>query len=125
MKKGYEFKKVFSIGKHIVSKSFKVCYLKVNTQDWRLGLAVSKRVGNAVKRNRVKRLLREAFRRELNNYLMMKQALGQPVDEVRVATNGYDVVFVGRQGISDIVFSDLCKEMVFVFGRIAGKQRYR
>ncbi len=69
--------------------------------------------------------MREAFRRELNNYLMMKQALGQPVDEVRVATNGYDVVFVGRQGISDIVFSDLCKEMVFVFGRIAGKQRYR
>ncbi|MBF0538332.1 MAG: ribonuclease P protein component [Nitrospirae bacterium] len=121
MKKGYEFKKVFSIGRHLSSKSFKLCYVphrKVGTQDWRIGLAVSKRIGNAVVRNRVKRRLREAFRRELGNYLSVVA-----VEHLRDMSSGYDVVFVARQGISNIAYIDLCREMGVFFGRIAGKQR--
>ncbi|WP_052567335.1 ribonuclease P protein component [Candidatus Magnetobacterium casense] len=107
----------------MASKSFKLCYLNVDTYHWRLGLAVSRRIGNSVVRNKVKRRLREAFRRELISYLAMTavETAGFPGS----VKNGCDVVFVARQGISDIAYADLCREVAIFFGRLAGRQRYR
>jgi ribonuclease P protein component len=47
---------------------------------WRIGLAVGKRVGGAVERNRVKRMLREAFR--LVQDQLPKDASGSGCDMV-------------------------------------------
>ena len=58
-----EFKIVFEQGRKFPSKHL-ILYVLPNRLDHsRLGLAVSKKVGNAVTRNRVKRRLREVFRK--------------------------------------------------------------
>lgn len=63
-----EFERVFHEGKTFKDAKI-VLYVTGNgLQHSRLGLVVSKKVGNAVRRNRVKRLLREAYR--LNKHLL-------------------------------------------------------
>ncbi len=57
-----DFQRVFARGKKVWGRVF-VCYVLMDGTDVpRLGLVVSRKVGNAVTRNRVKRHIREFFR---------------------------------------------------------------
>jgi len=57
-----EFKKLWKSGKRIYGDCFFIHYVKNDQENSRLGVTVSKRVGCAVVRNRIKRLIREFFR---------------------------------------------------------------
>ena len=60
IKKQADFQKLFNKGKKGFSPSVTLLY---QTSDkMRLGISVGKRHGKSVQRNRIKRLLREAFR---------------------------------------------------------------
>lgn len=62
VKKDREFRYLFKKGKSIVNGAF-VCYLRPNKRRVnRLGIVTSKKIGNAVKRSRARRVIREAFR---------------------------------------------------------------
>ncbi|AZV58978.1 ribonuclease P protein component [Clostridium sp. AWRP] len=79
IKKNAEFRAVYRRGKSF-SNNLLVLYIYRNKKGInRLGISVSKKVGKSVIRNRIKRLIKENFR--LN------------IEDIKV---GYDLVFIAR-----------------------------
>lgn len=73
-----EYKAVYRYGFHATTDRFACYVLPTRRARSRLGLSVSRKYGNARQRNRIKRLLREAFRR-------LRHGFAQRVDVVMVA----------------------------------------
>ncbi|WP_082231962.1 ribonuclease P protein component [Halobacillus massiliensis] len=62
IKKNEEFQQVFQHGESFANRQLVLYYLKKKDQPhFRIGLSVSKKIGNAVMRNQIKRYLRQAF----------------------------------------------------------------
>ncbi|MBI1320503.1 MAG: ribonuclease P protein component [Candidatus Hydrogenedens sp.] len=76
-----EFDLVFQQGRKLVGRHF-VCYaVRREEPDSQLGLVVSRKVGNAVARNRVKRYLRQLFRTHCGRF-------DEPIQLVVIARHG-------------------------------------
>ena len=90
LKNSREFGSVYST-KNSVANKYLVMYLRSNGLDYnRLGISVSKKVGNSVVRHRVTRLIREAYRLNRTN-----------IDV------GYDIVIVARPASKDKKCQDI------------------
>ena len=99
LKNSREFGSVYST-KNSVANKYLVMYLRSNGLDYnRLGISVSKKVGNSVVRHRVTRLIREAYR--LNK------------DCIR---SGYDIVFVARPSSKDKKCQDIESALMHLCG---------
>lgn len=62
IKRNEEFQETFKHGNSFANRQLVIYYRKKENQDhFRIGLSVGKKIGNAVARNRIKRLLRTSF----------------------------------------------------------------
>ncbi len=89
-----DFGRIFKRGKRIRFPEFILVVAQNHLPFSRMGIGVGRRFGNAVKRNRAKRLCRELFR--LNKYRIPK---------------GIDIVFLPRQSILGARWYKLQKNM--------------
>ena len=79
LKKNEQFRFVYKNGRSYANKYF-IMYVKENgTERNRIGISVSKKVGNSVVRHRVTRLIRESIRLNVEKF-----------------ENGYDIVIIAR-----------------------------
>lgn len=62
LKKNYEFKKILLRGKYFSGEQIEALIIKNNKNKNFLGIAVSTKIGKAVTRNKVKRLIRESYK---------------------------------------------------------------
>jgi ribonuclease P protein component len=81
---------------------------------WRVGVAVSRRLRGAVRRNRLRRRLREAARSGL-----LPATHGWGPEQVS-GEAGYDVVLIGRPAALELPWTALEEETARVRGRLAG-----
>ncbi|WP_059172211.1 ribonuclease P protein component [Bacillus sp. FJAT-27445] len=98
IKKNKEFQEAFKKGRSTANRQFIVYILKKEEQpSFRIGLSVSKKVGNAVVRNRIKRYIRQSI-------FEMKDGLAE----------GIDYVIIARKPASEMEFLEVKKSLAHV-----------
>jgi len=101
IKKNADFSRVFREGSSTANRQFVIYTLKKEDQkQFRIGLSVSKKLGNAVERNHIKRYIRQALN-ELNNDLQ---------------TN-LDYVVIARKPCTELPFIEFKKSLIHVLKR--------
>ena len=95
LKKNEDFKKVYNKRNSYANRELIMYISKNGTDTKRLGVSVSKKVGNSIVRHRLARLVREAFR--LNT------------DHI---PDGIDVVVVVKAGLKDKGYTETSKSMI-------------
>lgn len=101
LKKNYEFRRLYNKGKSAASQCI-VVYCRRNGQLYnQLGITVSKKIGGAVQRNRVRRRLKEIYR----------------INESKLNI-GYDIVIVARVKSQLVQYQELNSSALYLFRKL-------
>ena len=106
LKKNRDFQTVYKYGKSAANRYLIMYFYPNQTERNRLGISVSKKVGNSVVRHRLARLIRESYR----------------LNEAEFE-NSLDIVVVARPQAKDRTYQEIESALMHLAGKhcIAGK----
>ena len=98
------FRRVYEQGRKVQSRLFTAFLIANQAGNPRIGITVTRKIGNSVKRNRARRLLREAFRK--NKWL---------------AQTGVDIVINVKRALTEAGYREVEDELVALLKRAGEK----
>lgn len=105
LKKRKDFAYIYRRGRSFASRRVAINYAKSRNMDELLvGFSVSKKIGNAVVRNRVKRKMREIVRQNLHSIPC-----------------GYRIIFNGRIAIAKSSYSEISDDILYLIRKLDQK----
>ena len=97
LRKNREFKEIYKTGKNYWNRNL-ILYVKENDlKENRVGYSITKKVGNSVVRNKIRRRMKEIYRLNL-------------VD----IKEGYDFIFIPKKNVTDISYKELESAMIHI-----------
>ena len=90
LKKNRDFQNVYRKGKSYANKYLVMYVLKNETEENRIGISVSKKVGNSVIRHRITRLIRESYRLQEDMF-----------------NSGLDIVVIARSTAREVGYHEI------------------
>ncbi len=103
LRRSEDYKRVQRKGRRRHAPHLVMVWLNADREKPRFGMAVSRKVGNAVVRNRVKRWLRESFRKQ------------------RGDLTNLDAVFIARPSASDATYSEIFEQVGNLFDALRSR----
>ncbi len=99
LKKNYDFQNVYKSGKSFANRYLVMYVLENESEKNRIGISVSKKVGNSVIRHRITRLLRESYRLHEDMF-----------------NNGLDIVVIARAAAKSASYHEIESALLHLGG---------
>lgn len=98
IKKDSDFRKVYQRGKSLSDRNLVIYTMKNKSDKSRIGISISKKVGKAHERNRIRRCIKEAYRLNIDDKVL----------------GGYDLVFIARINAADKDYKELERSLKYI-----------
>ena len=99
LKENREFSRIINAYKSNYFKYFNI-YIEYNTNDYyKFGISVSKKVGNAVTRNRIKRQIKDII-------------------DKKIYKNNFKCIIIVKKGILDLSYQEISNEVIFALTKL-------